>query len=138
MNTYSIDQISKTGNLDSSLILRQYELDLMAKFTEIKSNDPKLTQKRIAKQIGFSDSTLSWFREDIKMQSPNKATNFCKNVTDRQNTPNCVTDHQNVTIRQTTSNYVTDHHKVTSKSKGGAFDEEDNFITIARNVVDNI
>ena len=72
------------------------------------------------------------------MQSPNKATNTCKNVTDRQNTPKCVTDHQNVTNRQTTSNYVADHHKVTSKSKGEAFDEEDNFYTIARNVVDNI
>ena len=59
MNTHSIDQISKTGNLDGNLILRQYDFDLMAKFMKIKSNDPNLTQKRIAKQIGFSDGTLS-------------------------------------------------------------------------------
>ena len=34
MNTFSLEQISKTGNLDSNSVLRQYQLDLMAKFRE--------------------------------------------------------------------------------------------------------
>ena len=46
-NTFSLEQISKTGNLDANLILRQYKLDIMARFMETKSNNPKLTQKQI-------------------------------------------------------------------------------------------
>ena len=59
MNRYSLEKISKTGNLDSNLMLRQHKLDLMCKFTEIRFTNPKLTQKQIAKQIWFSYSTLS-------------------------------------------------------------------------------
>ena len=44
-NIFSLEQISKTGNLDANLILRQYKLDLMSRFMEMKSNNPKLTQK---------------------------------------------------------------------------------------------
>ena len=49
MNSYSLEQISKTGNLDSALILRQYKLDFLCKFMQIISNNPELTQKEIAK-----------------------------------------------------------------------------------------
>ena len=69
-NTFSLEQISKTGNLDANLILRQYKLDIMAKFMETKSNNPKLTQKQIAKSLGYSDSTVKRYRNDIKMVSP--------------------------------------------------------------------
>ena len=69
-NTFSLEQISKTGNLDANLILRQYKLDLMSRFMEMKSNNPKLTQKQIAKGLGYSDSTLKRYRNDINMQSP--------------------------------------------------------------------
>ena len=31
-NRFSLQQISKTGNLDLNLISRQYKLDLMSKF----------------------------------------------------------------------------------------------------------
>ena len=31
-NTFSLEQLSKTGSLDSNLPLRQFKLDLMAKF----------------------------------------------------------------------------------------------------------
>ena len=34
-NTFSLEQVSKTRNLDSRLILRQYLLDLMSRFLEI-------------------------------------------------------------------------------------------------------
>ena len=69
-NTFSLEQISKTGNLDANLILRQYKLDIMARFMETKSNNPKLTQKQIAKSLGYSDSTVKRYRNDIKMASP--------------------------------------------------------------------
>ena len=35
INTFSLERISKTGNLDSNLIVRQYKLNLMARFMEI-------------------------------------------------------------------------------------------------------
>ena len=47
-NTFSSEQISKTGNLVSNLIFRQYELDLMASFLDVKSLNPKMKQDRIA------------------------------------------------------------------------------------------
>ena len=57
-NTFSLQQISQTGNFDSDLITRQYKLDLMARFMEIKSINPKLKQSEIAKELGYSSSTL--------------------------------------------------------------------------------
>ena len=39
-NSFSLQQISKTGNLESNLITRQYKLNLMARFMEIK-NEPR-------------------------------------------------------------------------------------------------
>ena len=57
-NTFSSKRISQTGNLDSNLITRQYKLDLMARFMEIKSINAKLRQDQIAKELGCSSSTL--------------------------------------------------------------------------------
>ena len=53
-NTFPSEQISKRGNFDSNLILRQYKLYLMAKFMEIKSVNPKLRQDQIPKELGCS------------------------------------------------------------------------------------
>ena len=50
-NTFSLEQISETVNLDSSLIFRQYKLNLMARFMEIKSLNPKIRQDQIAKEL---------------------------------------------------------------------------------------
>ena len=68
-NTFSLEQKSRTGNLDAILIIRQHKLDLMARFMEIKSNNPKMKQKEIAKEIGYSTSTLQRDWQDIKLQS---------------------------------------------------------------------
>ena len=70
--TFSLEQISKTGNLDSNLILGQNKLDLMARFIYIKSVNSKLRQDQIAKDLGCSSSTLLRYRQDITMLSPNK------------------------------------------------------------------
>ena len=68
-NTLSFKKISKTGSLDSDLILQQYKFDLMARFMEIKSMNPKLTQKEIVKELGYSTFSSQRYRHDIKMLS---------------------------------------------------------------------
>ena len=63
---------SKTGNLISSPMLRQYELDLMARFMEIKTMNPRLTQNEIAKELVYSSATVKRYKIDIDMPSPYK------------------------------------------------------------------
>ena len=50
-NTFSLEQRFKTGNLNSNLIPRQYKLDLVASFIEIKSVNPKLRQNQIEREL---------------------------------------------------------------------------------------
>ena len=69
-DTSSLEQISKTSKLDSILILRQYELDLMARFIEIINIDSQLRQEQKAKKIGCSSGTLKRYKQDINMLSP--------------------------------------------------------------------
>ena len=65
-NTFSLHQISQTGNLDNILVLRQYKLDLMARFMKNKSVKPKLRQDQIAKELRCSSSTLQRYGQDIR------------------------------------------------------------------------
>ena len=37
---------------------------------EIRSNNPRMTQNQICKQLGTSDSTIKRYRDDIQMDSP--------------------------------------------------------------------
>ena len=69
-NTFSLQQISRTTNLDANLISRRYKLNLMAKFKQIKFESPKLKQSEIADQLSYSSSTLQRYRNDINMLSP--------------------------------------------------------------------
>ena len=69
-NTFSLQQRSETGNLDSKLISRQYKLNFLCKFMQMKSNEPRITQKQICNQLGFSDSTIKRYRNDKNMLSP--------------------------------------------------------------------
>ena len=69
-NTYSLDQIQKTGDLNVYLIMRQYKFDKMAKFMEIKSNDPRFTQSGVAKIMELSSSTIQRCRREIDKLSP--------------------------------------------------------------------
>ena len=69
-NTFSVEQISKTGNLDSNSIDRQFKLDLMTRSMNIKSLNPNSRQNQIAKELGRSTSTAQQHRHDIKMLSP--------------------------------------------------------------------
>ena len=55
-NTFSLKQISKTRNIDANLIIREVKSDLMSRFLEIKSINPKLRRKQLAKGLVYSHS----------------------------------------------------------------------------------
>ena len=44
-NISSLEQNSKTGNIDASFLLLQHKLDMMARFMDIKPVNPKIKQK---------------------------------------------------------------------------------------------
>ena len=48
-NIFSLEQISRTGNLDANLIIHQHKLDLMARFMETKFINPKTKQRKYQK-----------------------------------------------------------------------------------------
>ena len=54
----SLEQTSRTGNLDTNLILREHNLDSMARCNEIKSINSNLRRKEKATEIGQSSSLL--------------------------------------------------------------------------------
>ena len=57
-NSFSLQQIQKTSNLDANLISRQYKINLMADFMRLKYENPKMRQTEIANQLGMSSSTV--------------------------------------------------------------------------------
>ena len=57
-NSFSLQQIRKTSNLDANLISRQYKLNLMADFMRVKYENPKLKQPEIANQLSLSSGTV--------------------------------------------------------------------------------
>ena len=100
MNNFTIDMAAKSENLNSNSILRLYKQNMMLKFMEIESNEPRLTQKQICKQLGFSDSTIKRYRDDIQMESPYNRNNSKK--TTKRKTNNDITstqDHPRMRIR---------------------------------------
>ena len=57
-NSFYLQQIQKTSNLDPNLISRQYKLNLMTDFMCVKYENPEMKQSQIANQIALSTSTL--------------------------------------------------------------------------------
>ena len=111
MNTYSSSQVSRTGNPDNNLILRQYRLDQMCKFMKIKSDNPKMTQKEICQEICLSGRTVSRFRKDTNMISPYKSTSpRHKNDKIRQNPP------QSAKIRHINAQNNNENHQNTPEN----------------------
>ena len=50
-NTFSLQQISRTGNLDANLISTQNKPNLMADFMRKKYENPKLKQSEVPNQL---------------------------------------------------------------------------------------
>ena len=69
-NSFSLQQIQKTSNLDANLISRQYKLNLMADFMRVKYENPRLKQSEKANRLSMSSSTVQRYRNDINMRSP--------------------------------------------------------------------
>ena len=69
-DSFSLQQISKTGNLDSYLLSRQYKLNLITDFLRIIYENPKMKQSEIANRLGYSSSNLQRYRNDKNMLSP--------------------------------------------------------------------
>ena len=138
MNNFTTDMATKSEKLNSNSILRLYKQNMMLKFLEIKSNEPRLTQKQIFNQLGFSNSTIKRFRDDIRIDSPYKRSKYRKK-----------NNKSNSTITQTqthTKNGRIKNNKNIKKNdlKGGSVIENDNqedntkFFTSARKMVDNV
>ena len=66
-NSFSLQQIQKTSNLDANLISRQFILYLMADFMGLKYENPKMKQSEIANQLSLSSSTIQGYRNGINM-----------------------------------------------------------------------
>ena len=67
MNNFTFDMAVKSENLYSNYVLGLYKQKLTLKFMEIKSNEPKLTQNQISNHLGFSVSTIKWYRDNNQM-----------------------------------------------------------------------
>ena len=124
-NSFSLQQIQKTSNLDANLISRQYKLNLMADFMRVKYENPKMKQSQIANQLGLSSSTLQRYRNDINMLSPYRINpNNVKKRTKKAKIDD-ITDLKRPQMTsndvKTTSNETVKNKK--NKLKGGAIQE---------------
>ena len=136
-NSFSLQQIQKTSNLDANLISRQYKLNLMADFMKVKYENPKMKQSKIANQLGMSSSTLQKYRNDTNMLSPYRINP--NNVKKRTKKPK-IDDIADLKRPQMTSNDVktTSNETVKNKKtklKGGAIQEN---IEIIEHYLDKI
>ena len=53
---------------------------------ETKTENTKITQKKMSKEMGVSDSTIKRYRNDIKMDSPYNRKNLKKKTSQRHST----------------------------------------------------
>ena len=69
-HTPSLNEKSKTANMDPNLLTRHYKLKLMNDFMYMKYQNPKLKQSELANNLNMSSFTIQRYRNDINMQSP--------------------------------------------------------------------
>ena len=130
-NTFSLDQIAKTGDLNADLIMRQYKLVEMAKFVEVKSNNPKLKQSEITEELEIASSTIQRYRREINMLSnyslpPASNTNHTR----KQNTPNTNHDDVKMTsidLKLTSKRPQTNQLNIKKKKGGGNIEINENY-----------
>ena len=113
-NSFSLQQIQKTSNLDANLISRQYKLNLMADFVKVKYENPKMKQSEIANQLGMSSSTVQRYRNDINMLSPYRIN---PNNTKKRSKKAKIDDNSDLKRPQMTSNDPETNSKEQVKNK---------------------
>ena len=69
-HTPSLNEITKTANMDPNLLTRHYKLKIMNDFLYMKYQNPKLKQSELANNLNMSSSTIQRYRNDINMLSP--------------------------------------------------------------------
>ena len=154
---FSYDNMLKSRSIEPSDIMRTFKLDKCCDFMEAKYDNPKLTQKEICNQLGFSDRAIRRYRDDIKMDSPYRSGNNKKKKpkqtpVDNKNDDNSKTEDKNKRINRRIKNTlnnmkggnISDTHTLTGKELiDQAFgsdksNQKDNtkLITIAKRLVD--
>ena len=121
-NSFSLQQIHNTSNLDANLISRQYKVNLMADFMRLKYENPKLKQSEIANQLSLSSSTIQRYRNDINMLSPYRiqSNNINKRITKAKNTNSdndSQPNHDDERLQMTSNDLKTTQTKSNKKKK---------------------
>ena len=154
---FSYDNMLKSRSIEPSDIIRTFKLDRCCDFMEEKYNNPRLTQKQICNQLGFTDRTIRRYRDDIKMDSPYRLNNNKKKSPKQKQSTISEDNSKNENIKPTTNKrsknnimkggIISDIHTISGKEsfesdKADSILEnkpEDNkkYITIARRMIDN-
>ena len=119
-NRFTIDQLSKSETIDPNSINRLYKINKMLDFMEIRSNDPRMTQKQICNQLGTSDSTIKRYRNDINMDSPYNRNNYKRKKTKK--TPDITTENNKTAIDESSKNKIIEKrikNRLKNEIKGG-------------------
>ena len=152
---FSYDNMIKSRSIEPSDIIRTFKLDRCCDFMEEKYNNPRLTQKQICNQLGFTDRTIRRYRDNIKMNSPYRINNNKKKKP--KQSPSSTTENiKSVPNKKSKNNVmkggnVSDTHTICARELiDQAFQNdrtnsilenkpEDNkkLITIARRMIDN-
>ena len=127
-NNFTIDQLTKSQTIDPNSIKRLYKLNMMLNFMEIRSSDPKMTQKEICKELGTSDGTIKRYRDDIKMDSPYNRSNNKRKKTKQVSNTTTEDSYKNKTFEKRIKN------KLKNEIKGG--DISDNNILSGKELID--
>ena len=120
-NSFSLQEIQKTSNIDANLISRQYKLNLMADFMRLKYENSRMKQCEIANQLGKSSSILQRYRNVINMLSPYRVNpnNTNKRTKKTSNTTFDINSHPDSDVKRPrlTSNDFKTNTKSNKKNK---------------------
>ena len=111
---FSYDNMLKSRSIEPSDLIRTFKLDRCCNFMEEKYKNPKLTQKQICNQLGFTDRTFRRYRGDIKKDSPYRINNH-KTKTPEQKPPTVT---ENISKNENTKS-VTNTRSKNNVMKGG-------------------
>ena len=109
----------KSRSIEPSDLIRTFKLNRCCDFMEEKYNNPKLTQKEICNQVGFTDRTIRRYRDDIKMDSPYRINNP-KKKTPKQK-PSTITENIKSTNESTKNEIIEKRikNRLKNEIKGG-------------------
>ena len=153
---FSYDNMIKSRSIEPSDIIRTFKLDRCCDFMEEKYNNPRLTQKEICNQLGFTDRTIRRYRDVIKKDSPYRINNNKKKKPKHSPSSTTTENIKSVPNKKSKNNVmkggnVSDTHTISGRELiDQAFQNdrtntilenkpEDNkkLITIARRMIDN-